>query len=81
MYNGGQWDSIASRGDVIDNLKYSVSRNPSTGLFYKLHILKVGVSDLKKYRCNGPVDGKLQNFYLQLIILGRCNYLLVIFKL
>jgi hypothetical protein len=28
--------------------KYSVSKNPSTGLYYRLHILNVGVSDLKE---------------------------------
>ena len=31
MYNGGMWDIIADGGDVINDYKYSTSKNPSTG--------------------------------------------------
>ena len=79
VYNG-IWHIVASRGDVIDSSKYSVFKNPSTGLYYKLHILNVEVSDLKKYKCYGPVNGMIQSFYLQLDLIGKCNYILVIFK-
>ena len=48
MYNGGNVDIIASGGAVTDSSKYSVSTNPS-GQYYILHILNVGVSDVKKY--------------------------------
>jgi hypothetical protein len=71
---------IASVNDIIDKSKYSVSKNPSTGLYYRLHILNVGVSDLKKYRCNAVVNGVNENFYLLLIFSGRCNDTSVIFK-
>ena len=80
MYNGGSWDIIAYGGEVTDSSKYSVSTNPSTGLYYRLHILNVGESDLKKYICGGIVNGVLQSFYLQLIFIGRYYYLLVTFK-
>jgi hypothetical protein len=79
VYNDGKWDIIASRGDVTDASKYSTSKNPSTGLYYRLHILNVVMSDLKKYKCSGASDGRLQIFYLQLILTGRCNYILAIF--
>ena len=79
MYNGGSWDIIADRSQTTNKTKYSVSKNTS-GLYYRLHILNVGVSDLKKYRCGGVVDGSIQSFYLQLILIGRCNYILGIFK-
>jgi hypothetical protein len=79
VFNGSV-DIIASGADTIDDSKYSVSKNTSTGLYYKLHILNVGVSDIKKYRCSGPVQGGIQYFYLQLILIGRCKYILVIFK-
>ena len=72
MYNGGRWDIIASGVDTIDNSKYSTSKNPSTGLYYILHILNVEVSDLKKHKCNGIINGVIQSFYLQLDLLGRC---------
>ena len=71
-YNGGGWVNIASDGDVADSNKYSVSTNPSTGLYYILHILNVGVSDVKKYRCEGIVNGAIQQFYINLDLLGRC---------
>ena len=71
---------IASGADAIDSSKYSVSMNPSTGLYYRLHILNVGVSDVKKYRCQGFNNGMILIFYLQLILLGRCNHTSVIFK-
>ena len=80
MYNGSSVDRVAASGAVTDGSKYSTSKNPSTRLYYRLHILNVGVSDLKKYRCGGVVDGSIQSFYLQLILIGRCNYILGIFK-
>ena len=80
MYNGDKLDIIASRGDVTDKSKYSVYKNPSTELYYRLHILNVVMSDLKKYKCIGAADGRVQSFYLQLIIIGRCNYILATFK-
>ena len=54
VYNGDNVNIIASGSDVIDDSKYSVSKNPSTGLYYRLRILNVVVSDAKKYRCNPP---------------------------
>ena len=79
VYNGGRWNTVAS--NVLDGSKYSVTKNPSTGLYYRLHILNVGVYDCKRYRCRGTLRGWfLQFFYLQLIFFGRCNYILVIFK-
>jgi hypothetical protein len=80
VYNGNTWVLIASRGDVTDTSKYSTSKNPSTELYYRLHILNVVMSDLKKYKCSGASDGMFQIFYLQLILIGRCNYILAIFK-
>ena len=69
-YNGGGWNIIAAGGDTTENFKYSVSKNPSTGLYYRLHILNVGVSDLKKYRCERNVNGMIQIFYIELDLLG-----------
>jgi len=80
VYNGVNVDIIAAGGDTTDKSKYDVSKNPITGLYYRLHILNVGVSDVKKYRCDGPVSGLIHYFYLQLIFIGKCNYILVIFK-
>ena len=77
---GGTWDIVADGGTTIDGSKYSTSKNTPTALYYRLHILNVGESDLKKYRCEGGVNGVLQYFYLQLIFIGRCNYILVIFN-
>ena len=77
MYNGGSVDIVSNGGDVVDESKYSVSKNPLTGLYYRLHILNVGVSDVKKYRCLAV----FQSFYLKLILRGRCNYILIIFKM
>ena len=34
VYNGGHWNIIADKGDTINGSKYSVSTNPSTGLYY-----------------------------------------------
>jgi len=76
VYNGSSVDIIASGADAIDNSKYLASKNPLTGLYYRLHILNVGVLDIKKYRCQGLVNGGIQRFYLQLILMGRCNYTL-----
>ena len=78
MYNGGSWVRVASASLTIIDSKYSTSRNPSTGLFYRLHILNVAVSDLKKYRCSG-LEVVTKYFYLELILLGRYNYILTIF--
>ena len=80
VYNGGSWDIIASGGAVTDYSKYSVSKNPSTEQYYRLHILNVGVSDIKKYRCEALVNEMIQDFYLQLILSGRCYHKLAIFK-
>jgi len=80
VYTGGNEDSVANGADTIDNFKYSTSKNPSSGLYYRLHILNVGASDVKKYRCDGVVNEMIQSFYLQLILFGRCNYTSVIFK-
>ena len=54
---------IESGADVIDNSKYLTYKNPSTGQYYRLHILNVGVSDVKKYRCQAAINGMIQNFY------------------
>ena len=78
VYNGGSVDRVAAGSAVTDSSKYSVSKNPLTGLYYRLHILTVGVSDLKKYKCEANIDGGVQFFYLKLDLLGRCNYILVI---
>jgi hypothetical protein len=68
----GRWVNIAFGGDVIDRSKNSVSKNPSTGQYYRLHILNVGMSDIKKYKCEGFVNAVIQQFYLELDLLGRC---------
>ena len=83
--NGLSWYAhndvlITSGDDITDKSKYNVSTKPSTGLYYRLHILNVGVSDLTNYKCSGSVNGLIQTFYLQLYIIGMCNYILVIFK-
>ena len=83
--NGLSWyahtnDLIASGADITNKSKYNISKNPSTGLYYRLHILNVGVSDLVNYKCSGNVNGVIQQFYFQLIYIGRCNYILVIFN-
>jgi hypothetical protein len=76
--NIGSWVIIADGGDSLDESKYSTYKNPSTGLYYRLHILNVGVSDIKKYRCEGNVNNMIQTFVLQLILIGRCYCILVI---
>ena len=68
--NGVKWNGIADAGDTINVSKYSTSKNPSTELYYRLHILNVGMSDVKKYRCQAVVNGVIQYFYLQLDLLG-----------
>ena len=79
-YDGG-WYLIANGGDIVDESKHSVSKNPTTNLYYRLLIKNVGLSDLKKYRCQGKnVNDVLQTFYSKLDFIGRCNYILVIFK-
>ena len=72
MYNDGGWYYLAIGDDVIDGSKYSTFKNPSTELYYKLHILNIGVSDVKKYKCEAVVNGGFQLFYLKLDLLGRC---------
>ena len=80
MYNGGSLDIIASGADTPDGSQYSVSKNPSTGLYYRLQIQNVGVSDVKKYKCQGNVNEHIQVFFLRLILIGRCYCILNIFK-
>ena len=72
--------TVAIDDDTIDDSNYSVSKNTLTGLYYRLHILNVGVSDLTKYKCQGLVNGVNQYFYTLLDILGRCSYTLIIRK-
>ena len=76
VHNGRSAYIVASKGDVIDSSKYSTSKNPPTGLYYRLHIKNVAVSDVNKYRCSSVVNGVIQSFYLQLIHIGMCNYTL-----
>ena len=76
MYNDGSWNTIAIAFDIADKSKYNVSTN-SAGLYYRLHILNVGVSDVKKYRREAVVNGVIQNFYLKLDLLGRCNPMVI----
>ena len=71
MYNVDSTVIIANEGHIKDGSKYSVSKNPSSGLYYRLTIKNVGVSDAKKYRCVGNVE---QEFYFVLDLLGRCNH-------
>ena len=76
MYNDGNYNPVAAGGTTINDTKYSTSRNSSTRLYYRLHILNVGMSDVKKYRCQAAQN---QVFYLKLDFLGMCSYKLVIF--
>jgi len=77
VYYGGTVRTVAINDDAIDDSKYSVSKNPSTGLYYRLDILNVGVTDIKKYRCQRLVNGVNQYFYIQLDFLGGCSYTLI----
>ena len=79
MYYGGEWHRVASAAITSDMNKYSVSKNPSTGHYYRLHILNVKGSDAKKYRCSGLVSGQNKKFFLQLDLLSRYNYIFAIF--
>ena len=79
MYDGGEWVRVASGAIIINEVKYSVSKNPSSGQYNRLHILNVRGSDAKKYRCSGVVNGQNKEFFLQLDLLGRYNYIFVIF--
>jgi hypothetical protein len=63
VYNAGSWDNVAGDDVNVNDDKYSTSKNPPTGLYYTLHILNVGVSDLKKYKCETSINGDVQNFY------------------
>ena len=81
VFNGDSVNIIASGSDVIDISKYSVSMNPSTGQYYGLHILNVGVSDVKKYRCETAINGVLHYFYTKLEFLSRYIYTSVIFNI
>ena len=78
MYDGGSVNAVAIDGDAIDDSKYSVFKNQSTGLYYRLHILNVGVSDIHMYSCYGLVNGVNQYFYIQLDFLGGCSHILII---
>jgi hypothetical protein len=80
VYDVGSVNIIANDDVTINDDKHSISKNPWTGLHYRLHILNVGVSDLKQYRCEGLVNDVSRIFYLMLDLLGSCNYMLVIFK-
>ena len=73
VYNDGGWAIIADRGDTIGDSTYSVSKKPPTGLYCI-------VSDVNMYRCVGNINGRIELFYLMLYFLGRCNYILGIFK-
>ena len=70
--------TVASGADTVDGSKYSVSMNPSTGQYYRLHILNVGMSDIKQRRCKVRI---FQDFCIKLNVLGRYNYSLVILKM
>ena len=72
VYDSGGWVNVADGGDVLDGAKYSTSKNPSTELYYRLHILKVEVSAVKKYGCERIINGRIQQLYLELDLLGRC---------
>ena len=78
MYNDGRWNIIAVALDIADiyKSKCNVSTN-SAGLYYRLHILNVGVSDVQKYKCEAVRGGKIQNFFLKLDLLGRCNPMVI----
>ena len=75
MSNGDEWDNIANNGDVFNTSKHSTSKNPSTSLYYRLHILSVGISDVQMYRCSGLVNGVTQLFYFKFDLLGRFVYI------
>jgi hypothetical protein len=64
IYNGVEWDIVAAGGDTVNGSKYAVSKNPSTGLYYRLHILNVGVSDVRKHRCQGLIRRKNYFIYI-----------------
>jgi hypothetical protein len=66
VYDGGSVTTVAIDGYAIDDSKCSVSKNPSTGLYYRLRILNVVVSDIQKNKCQGLVNGVNQYFYIQL---------------
>lgn len=61
-----------------DATKYSVSKNKS-GLYYRLYLLNVGVSDVK-IRCQTVVNGLIHNFYSTLDLVGMCNPALTIVR-
>ena len=71
LFTGDEWVTVALAGDIKEGYKYSIDVNPATGLYYQLHIPDVGVSDVKKYKCQGPVNGIISSFYLTLDLLGR----------
>ena len=80
VFSGDDTNVVANAGLTIDDSKYSVYKDPLTGLYYRLHIKNVGVSDVKRYMCSGLDNGVSRAFYLKLDILGRCTDMLVIFK-
>ena len=57
VYNDGSVGVVANNQDMTDSYKYSTSKNPSTGLYYILHIKNVGVSAVMKHRCDEVVNG------------------------
>jgi hypothetical protein len=36
VHDSGGWVNVADGGDVLDGAKYSTSKNPLTGLYYRL---------------------------------------------
>jgi hypothetical protein len=62
VYNGGSLDIVANEAITIDDSKYSVSKNSSSGKYYRLNIKNVEASDAKKYKCSGINKA----FYLQI---------------
>ena len=70
VYSASRLRIVSIGGDVVNDSKYSVSKNPSTGLYYRLHIKNVGVSDLMKYSCQELDNCVNKHFYIKLDFLG-----------
>lgn len=62
------WRTIADSNDVVNNTKYTVSANPSTGLYYRLHVLNTQPSDEGIYRCEGSI---VKSYFIQLNLYRR----------
>ena len=45
VYNGGSYDNVVGDDATMNDTKYSVFKNTS-GLYYRLYLLNVGVSDM-----------------------------------